>query len=344
MPPQDMTDSDGDVMADDDGGGDGGDGGDGSDSGGGDDEVATRERSGSRAKVPDLSKRFVRELKMGDPRDTAGDIWERMGIGEDRKLEIMTSCIGSEYGAIEQEFKDHGQVPDAPNKDGLGSDWARFQYVAKGYAAQLQQENGVRRDWHHHGLTLDQFCQMEEAKEAKLKKAHVLALRLYTSNSYWRINGPLRDGCDESNPHKFAATTFYIYDGLKKLRVLGQKVSKETRTTQQKYFRGLADVTTGEELSQEGAEGCELACLSTSCSESEAKHWAMKGGENQLLLELTADHWMNWGIDMQWLSMYAGEKEALFPPLTSLSFKGTTEEKHANGTLTVRQATLNWPG
>ena len=182
--------------------------------------------------------------------------------------------------------------------------------------------------------------QLNVRMKAKLKKVEVLALRLYTSNSYWRINGPLRERCTEENPHKFPATTYYICKGLSKLRVLSQKVAKETRTTQQKYFRGLADVETGDEHSQEGAEGCELACLSTSCSKKEAEHWAMKGGDKQLLLELTADDWMQWGVDMQWLSMYAGEKEALFPPRTKLTFKGTTQR----GTLTVRQATLNWPG
>ena len=53
-----------------------------------------------------------------------------------------------------------------------------------------------------------------DARKAKLTAAHVLALRLYTSNSYARINGPLRDG---ARPHPFPATTYYIHDAIAKL-------------------------------------------------------------------------------------------------------------------------------
>lgn len=50
----------------------------------------------------------------------------------------------------------------------------------------------VTRDEGHQGKSLNDFLQMNICKEAKLIKAEVLALRLYTSCAFWSINGPLR--------------------------------------------------------------------------------------------------------------------------------------------------------
>ena len=42
------------------------------------------------------------------------------------------------------------------------------------------------------GKTLEQLLEHPHAKTAKLKLHHVLALRIYTSSSYSKINDPLR--------------------------------------------------------------------------------------------------------------------------------------------------------
>ena len=98
--------------------------------------------------------------------------------------------------------------------------------------------------------------------------AHVLALRIYTSNSSPRINEPLRKGI---KPHPFAATTYFIYDALKRLRKPGRRMYKDNMnrgiSNTKHYFRGLSNVEVDESLDQ----GCELGCLSTSVSRDEAK-------------------------------------------------------------------------
>jgi len=292
---------------------------------GGDDDV--RDRSESRSAgakdrfISTNSATDANKLIVGSATDAVRGIWEWLGIeeGSERHMHIVSSCRGEAFGAIEEEFSEHSEV-DPENKDGFGNDLDRFTYVAYEYAEQKEQGNKVLRDWEHAGMTLDNFCEMEEAEQCGLRQAHVLALRLYTSNSYARINGPLREVCSEENPHPFAATCFFIYDGLKKLRELGeaewsQNASRGVSNVK-KYFRGLAKVAYDPGIKQ----GCELACLSTSVDETEARGWAKTGEDCGLLLRLTASNWTNWGVDMRWLSMYAGEKEALFPPLTQLTY------------------------
>eukprot|EP00959_Pyramimonas_sp_CCMP1952_P018709 395340-Pyramimonas_sp.AAC.1 len=50
----------------------------------------------------------------------------------------------------------------------------------------------VTRDRGNMGLSLDDFCGKPEAKIAKLSRAEVAALRLYTSSSFRLVNNPLR--------------------------------------------------------------------------------------------------------------------------------------------------------
>ena len=78
-------------------------------------------------------------------------------------------------------------------------------------AALLVQGNEARRGASNEGMTLDGFCVQLDARKAALSKAHVLALRLYTSNSYGRVNDPIRLSLG-MKPRPFAATTYYIHD------------------------------------------------------------------------------------------------------------------------------------
>ena len=54
----------------------------------------------------------------------------------------------------------------------------------------------------HAGKSLDDFVAHETARTAKLDKAQVLALRLYTCSVYRSINNPLRRGCTLTRPHR----------------------------------------------------------------------------------------------------------------------------------------------
>ena len=69
------------------------------------------------------------------------------------------------------------------------------------------------------GKTLEMLVAHPHSQMAKLQPQHVLALRLYTSSSYSRVNDPLRKTPPE-RPHPFAATTWYCDQGIKMLRAV----------------------------------------------------------------------------------------------------------------------------
>jgi hypothetical protein len=259
------------------------------------------------------SSRFASCLKAfkvgGRGKATAG-IWHAMGIPENGTQHISVLQNGCEE--IEREFKEHGKDDeDGRPDDGLGSDWERFAYVNGKQAQTLTQTNGSVRDaGANNGQSLDDFMKHPSVGKAGLTRAHVLALRLYTSNSFSCINQPLRD---ETQPHLFCATTFYIQDALRKLRSINADAvdCNEPRV----FWRGLTDRTVPDNVMKTG--GTELGCLSTTVSFDEALKWA-----TPLLFKVVARDYMSWGVDVSWLSMYPAEEEWLFPPLMYLNFKG----------------------
>jgi hypothetical protein len=187
------------------------------------------------------------------------------------------------------------------------------------------QPNGAKRDTleSHSGLKLDDFCDKSEARAVELTRAHVLALRLYTSNSYPRLNDPLRN-CVTGKPHPFAATVWYVAGALKLLRGRRADSGIQVRT----FWRGLDNMGATKEFFEKG--GTEMACMSTTEDEDVARKFAKVRGfveagderPNPLLLKVEATSLMDCGADISWLSMYPEEKEVLFPPLTYLKPEG----------------------
>jgi hypothetical protein len=205
-------------------------------------------------------------------------------------------------------------------------DQRRVEYIFSQSAVLLEQDNGWKRDIGHEGMTLEDFLNHADARKAELTTAHVLALRLYTSNSYYRINDPLRDGCTEASPHPYAATTFYIHDGIMKLRAIRATDATAVRT----FWRGMDDMGVTQSFLRQG--GTELAPMSTTGTLAVARKFAKVGEKpNPLLLKVEAGNMYNCGADVQWLSMYPAEKEVLFPPLTYM--KATHIQGAAVGTL-----------
>ena len=166
----------------------------------------------------------------------------------------------------------------------------------------------AKRDTGHNGQCLKDFVELDEAKHAKLSPAEVAALRLYTSSTFRVINGPLRAGVQ---PHPFSFTTLLIYRALKKLRAKHMAVLKfQTRY----LWRGMRDRTVTEEFMLKG--GVELGCMSTTSDLAVVAGYARS--QAPLLLRIKIDNPMEMGADIRWLSMFPGEEEVLFPPLTFL--------------------------
>ena len=137
--------------------------------------------------------------------------------------------------------------------------------------------------------------------------------------------------------HPFPATTFFISDGLKKLRTVASTLCEPGEQDDDMVtWRGMAAMRVPPEVLRNS--GTELGC-SSSVSKQEAMRWATSNGVAPLLFKVKARTCACWGIDMAWLSMYPGEQEKLFPPLTYLEFKSMEQE----GDVTVVTVEPDWP-
>lgn len=90
-----------------------------------------------------------------------------------------------------------------------------------------------------HGMNLDEFCNEAPAKMSKLKTPHVLALRLYTTAAFARLNTPLRDQDPAAAPHPFPVTINYIKEGISQLRAVGFKGGGLVKSD---FWRGMRNV------------------------------------------------------------------------------------------------------
>ena len=169
-------------------------------------------------------------------------------------------------------------------------------------------------------MTMDELMACSNVQDAGLERHHVLALRLYTTSTFRSINNPMRQS-PPTLPHPFAATLYYISDALSKLReVQGKDAAMRNETLV--FWRGMKDLQITNEFIRTG--GSEMACMSTTSDQSVAVDFALS--RSPLLFKLVSKSFMSHGADISFLSVYPGEAEVLFPPLTYLRPIKMTEE------------------
>jgi hypothetical protein len=190
---------------------------------------------------------------------------------------------------------------------------ADLRYIIHEPAVEKKEWNGVR-DRNRAGRRLEDFLELPQAKTAMLKKEDVAALRFYTSHSFNAINIPMRDP-DRHGPHPLPGVMMNIQAALKKLRVLGSEDASSKQTIV--LWRGMSYMQLPQNFSAEG--GTELAPMSTTTDVSVAIGYAVKKDtRSALLFRFVTRNNLERGADVQWLSMFPGESETLFPPLTFL--------------------------
>jgi serine/threonine protein kinase len=188
---------------------------------------------------------------------------------------------------------------------------ANLNYIVREAAVEETFWNGVR-DRGRGGHRLADFMGMPQAVESKLTDSELVALRLYTSHSFESINKPLRD-MSRQEPHPLPGVVTNIYRGLKKLRALGSNDASSKQTVV--LWRGMSAMKFSDEFTDEG--GTELAPMSTTTDVSVAIRYAIKKDtRSALLFRFVTRNNLERGADVQWLSMFPGESETLFPPLT----------------------------
>ena len=167
--------------------------------------------------------------------------------------------------------------------------------------------SAVLRDAGNLNKRLADFVAMTPARVAELTWSEVAALRLYTSSTFRLINGPLRA---KLKPHPLAATAMLVSNALKKMRANHMDAVAKFRPTF--LWRGMRDMAVEENFLLQG--GTELACMSSSASLAVGGAYAASC--TPLLFRIKVDSPMEQGADVSWVSLYPGEAEYLYPPLT----------------------------
>jgi hypothetical protein len=161
-------------------------------------------------------------------------------------------------------------------------------------------------------MTMEELMKCSDVRDAGLETHHVLALRLYTTSTFRSINNPMRQS-PPVLPHPFAATMYYISDALSKLREVQGK-DETVRNETLVFWRGMKDLQITEEFIRTG--GSEMACMSTTSDQKVAEEFALS--KSPLLFKFVSKSFMSHGASISFLSVYPGEKEVLYPPLTYL--------------------------
>jgi hypothetical protein len=242
------------------------------------------------------SDRFVadgRFIRLGTAQDATRGLKRHLGIDDGTEA----SYLQQQMAAIENEFVHSPSAEDREN----------FRKVRDGL---FIGDNAI---------ALDELLAHPNAQQSDLKRHHLLAMRLYTTSSHACINLPMR-GDPPTRPHPFAATTYFLAEGICLLRSVALRRSfmadeDDVDVLQQHIlWRGVADHGLDQRFFKEG--GTEFACMSTSIDKEKAYRFA--GTECPLLLKFIVRNPMQLGADVSFLSVYPTEREVLYPPLTYL--------------------------
>ena len=148
-------------------------------------------------------------------------------------------------------------------------------------------------------------------------------------------------------PHPLPSTVMGITSGLKQLRALDAESDKATAVIE--LFRGFTDMQVTEDFMRSG--GTELAPMSTTTDLDVACGYALRKGKTNgaLLMKIVTSNNLQRGADLTFVSMFPGESETLFPPLTFMQPTGkqqVVEVKQDNGDmfkLTIVEVTTTLP-
>jgi serine/threonine protein kinase len=214
--------------------------------------------------------------------------------------------------------------------------FADLHYILHEKSAEKKEWNGIR-DHGREGLVLADFMAFPQAKSSQLMMAELAALRFYTSHSFNSINIPMRD-TDRKAPHPLPGIVTNIQRGLKKLRALGSDDVSSKQTVV--LWRGMSYMQLPPKFKDEG--GTELAPMSTTTDVSVAISYAVnKDTRSALLFRFVTRNNLERGADVQWLSMFPGESETLFPPLTFLQRTRTEPQEVVHNGVNVTVVELS---
>lgn len=159
---------------------------------------------------------------------------------------------------------------------------------------------------------LADFVASPASQTAQLAEAHVLALRLYSTAAFHSLNAPLRDK-QRTGSHPYAATVFFLADGIKKLRAVEAARAEAARDKRAEDADGSLDLWRG--MRNRGAAdkflklgGTEPALMSTTSDLAIAVQYGLSS--HSLLFKLRTTSFMTRGAD----SARAGPDHSPYAP------------------------------
>ncbi|GBG30847.1 Ecto-ADP-ribosyltransferase 5 [Hondaea fermentalgiana] len=229
-----------------------------------------------------------------------------LGLSHFLKVDEATLHDGQREGiaAMEREVQEYG---NAELEECLN-------YVLYEPVSEKEFPNGIR-DKGRTETCLDDFVNNDIAKHSNLEKAHVVALRLYTTAAFKYINMPLRDQ-EDKEPHPLPVTVALITEAIKRLRAEYDS-SEGTETV---LWRGVKNTRIASEFVDQKMGGTELGLMSTSTDLRVAASYS--SSSRGLLLKIKLNNLMQFGASVRWLSAFPSENEVLYPPLTYLQPTG----------------------
>ena len=287
--------------------------------------------------------KFTMDLAFGTSKD-ALNLAVFLGMSEEYARTVNANGELMMQQEIERLQKE-GKLPGDPwNYFSLsrGEVLEHWNYVVNETSSEKDYPNGTR-DQGRSPTNLDGFMQCPEVAKAKLSRAQVIALRLYTTLIYKYVNAPLRDKqyfrtvSDQPAPrHPLAAVVWYIFTGLKQLRDVADMKQGETIV----LWRGMKNVNCVHDAFMEHG-GAEQAPMSTSRDMKVALHYGTDGQsmKGSVLFKIVARNDLEMGADIQWLSAFPQEAEVLYPPLAFL--KPAKKEVLSSSGITLIEMTAN---
>ncbi len=162
-----------------------------------------------------------------------------------------------EREVVKRWLKGVEAIKDEVRELGDSNVMEQLNYILLQPATEKMCVNGLR-DEGHAGMRLHDFMQHEHARVAELEEAEVVALRLYTTSAFQKINGPLRDQerISRGEAHPLPVTVMLIVSGIKKLRTVNSK--RDEATQGMVLWRGLKNIRPTDRFAQKG--GTEVSC------------------------------------------------------------------------------------
>jgi len=184
------------------------------------------------------------------------------------------------------------------------------------------------------------------AVAANLLEPHIVAIRLYTcADAFSHFNAPMRnlERLQKRLPHPLPVTLSFLKEGVARLRAVHAATDLTAKFAEaQVLYRGLHSVQPGCAFLSARTGGTELAVTSSTSDFNVAasfllptdplqRHSWTAGKKDALLMKFVVDGFMQYGAQIDWLSVNPAEHEVIYPPMCYLQPTGRYQAEERPG-------------